>query len=179
MCRPMRTCTRPELSLSTIARDASSAPGRGGKREEERVALRVDLRAALLRTRLAHDSSVLGERRRVFLGAELVEKLGRAFDIGEEEGDGACGEIGSHDEIMRGMCARLKSSDGSDQKESDDAASEARSRIGSAAKNEPTVTTTAAATATPSAISRGGDPPAGASRSSAPERMYSQRTMFR
>ena len=141
--------------------------------------MRVDLRAALLRTRLAHDSPVLGERRRVLLGTELVEELGRAFDIGEEEGDGARGEIASHDEIMRGMCARLKSPDGSDQNESEAAASEARSRMGCAAKNEPTVTKTAAATATPSAISRGGDPPTGASRSSAPERMYSQRTMFR
>ena len=65
------------------------------------------------------------------------------------------------------------------QKGSEDAASEAASRIGCTTKNEPTVTATAAPIATLSAESRGGEPPAGASRSSAPERMYSQRTTFR
>ena len=65
------------------------------------------------------------------------------------------------------------------QKGSEEAASEAASRIGCTTKNEPTVTATAAPIATLSAESRGGEPPAGASRSSAPERMYSPRTTSR
>ncbi len=65
------------------------------------------------------------------------------------------------------------------QNGSDDAASEATSRIGCTTKKEPTVTATAAVIATPSAESRGGEPPATARRSSAPERMYIQRTTLR
>jgi hypothetical protein len=59
------------------------------------------------------------------------------------------------------------------------AASAAASRIGWTTKNDPTVTAKAAVIAAPSAESRGGEPPATARRSSAPERMYSQRTTFR
>jgi len=51
---------------------------------------------------------VLCESRGIALGAELVEKLGRALDIGEEEGDGARREIGAHGEIMLRRGARLK-----------------------------------------------------------------------
>jgi hypothetical protein len=40
---------------------------------------------------------MLSERLRVPLGAELMQKLGRAFDIGEEEGDGAGRKIAPHD----------------------------------------------------------------------------------
>ena len=65
------------------------------------------------------------------------------------------------------------------QKGSDDAASDAASRIGCTTKNDPIVTTTAAPIATLSAESRGGEPPAGTSRSSVPERMYSHRTTLR
>ena len=45
---------------------------------------------------------VLGKRRRVFLGAELVQKLRRALDVGEEEGDGSGGKVTPHlKEMMR------------------------------------------------------------------------------
>jgi hypothetical protein len=40
--------------------------------------------------------SVFGELTGVRLGAQLVQQLGRSLDIGEEEGDGAGWEIGSH-----------------------------------------------------------------------------------
>jgi len=60
----------------------------GGERNEKRVALGVDLDPALLRTRLAYDPPVLRERLGVPLGAEPVQELRRALDVGEEEGDG-------------------------------------------------------------------------------------------
>ena len=65
------------------------------------------------------------------------------------------------------------------QKGRDEAASDAASRIGCTTKKDPTVTTTHAAIAVPSAESRGGEPPATARRSSVPVRMYIQRTTLR
>ncbi len=64
--------------------------------EEEGVALGVDLDPAFGRTRLPYDSAVLGERIRVGLGTQRVQELGRALDVGEEEGDGACREVVAH-----------------------------------------------------------------------------------
>ena len=55
------------------------------KRDEERVALRVDLDAAVRRRRLAHDPPVLGERVRVARRPERVEQARRALDVGEEQ----------------------------------------------------------------------------------------------
>ena len=38
---------------------------------------------------LAQDAAMLPQRLRVLLGAQLVQELGRALHVGEEEGDGA------------------------------------------------------------------------------------------
>ena len=43
----------------------------------------------------------MGECVRVGLRAELVEQPRRPFDVGEEEGDGARWELGSHARIIR------------------------------------------------------------------------------
>ena len=59
---------------------------------EERVALRVDLRAAVPLERLPQDAPVLAEHGRVAV-AELVQELGRALDVGEEEGQPAVGQL--------------------------------------------------------------------------------------
>ena len=131
VCRPMRTWTLPELSLSTIARDASSAPGAVGNAKKN-ASPWVSTSAPPCS---AHDARTIrrcsASAGRVLLGAELVEKLRRALDVGEEEGDGARRKIGAHGEIMRRTSARLKSSVvAHDQKESDAAASDARSRMG-------------------------------------------------
>jgi hypothetical protein len=63
--------------------------------EEEGVALGIDLDTALCGTRLPHDPPVLGECPRIRVGAELVQELGRALDVGKEEGDGASRKIAS------------------------------------------------------------------------------------
>jgi hypothetical protein len=65
---------------------------RAGEREEERVALRVDLRAAPLTEALADETPVVAGDVSVSLVAELLEELGRALDVGEDERDGAAGQ---------------------------------------------------------------------------------------
>ncbi len=62
--------------------------GRSSKRDEERVALRVDLDSVVRGEHLPQRASVLAEcvgiRR-----PELVQQFRRPFDVGEEERDGA------------------------------------------------------------------------------------------
>ena len=57
--------------------------GRRGKREEERVALGVDLDAVVARERIANDAAVRGEGIGVSIRSEGVEELRRAFDVRE------------------------------------------------------------------------------------------------
>ena len=66
-----------------------------GRREgdEERVALGVDLDAAVARAGLADHTPMLGQRFGVSLGSKLVQELRRALDVGEEERDGAGREV--------------------------------------------------------------------------------------
>ena len=71
-------------------------PRRGREGEEERIALRVHLDAAVCGARLADQPPVLVERRGVGLGAELVQERGRALDVREEKRDGAGREIRAH-----------------------------------------------------------------------------------
>src|SRR5262245_1183266 len=66
------------------------------KREEEGVALCVDLGGALRSARLANDAAMLGERLGVRLRAELLQQPGRPLHIREEERDRTGGEIASH-----------------------------------------------------------------------------------
>jgi hypothetical protein len=75
----------------------SERSGRVREREEEGVSLRVDLESSLRHAGPTYDPPVLGERFVVRLVSDLREKLGRAFDIGEEEGDSPGGEIAAHE----------------------------------------------------------------------------------
>ena len=81
------------------------AVGRSGQRvagprerHEEGIALRVDLDATVPLEGVADDAPVLGKRVRVGV-AEVVEQAGGPLDVGEEEGDGAAGEL-SHPAII-------------------------------------------------------------------------------
>ena len=82
----MRTRTGPPLER--ILRRLRACDGVRGACEgdEEGVALRVDLDAAVSRERLAERAPVLGEHVGVPL-AELVQEPRRALDVGEEKGD--------------------------------------------------------------------------------------------
>ena len=84
---------RARLSASVIARGRGDRPRRRGEGEEERVALRVHLDAAVGGEGLAEHATVLGERLRVRLRPELVQQLRRALDVREEERDRAGGEV--------------------------------------------------------------------------------------
>ena len=77
----------------------------GGEREEERIALGVDLDPVLPGARLAHDASVFCERRCVRLGAELVEQLRRA-STSVKRNVTVPEEIRAHGEIMRRRAPR-------------------------------------------------------------------------
>ena len=76
-----RSCGEP------LARGPRGLRGsaRRRKRDEERVALGVDLDAAVRRRRLAHDPPVLGERLGVPSRPEGVEQARRPLDVGEEQ----------------------------------------------------------------------------------------------
>ena len=99
---PIRTRIGPVGQRLRCA-SAAAATASGARREgdEEGVALRVDLDAAVAREGLAQDAAVLGERLCVGLAPELVQQPGRALDVGEEEGDGSGGEIAWHGIMMR------------------------------------------------------------------------------
>jgi len=61
----------------------------------------INLESVVTGAGLADDPPVLCERRRISLGAQFVQELRRALDVGEEEGDGSCREVGAHGEIIR------------------------------------------------------------------------------
>jgi hypothetical protein len=61
------------------------------EREEERVALRVDLGAAVGAERLPHDPPVVARDAAELLVPEFLQQARRALDIGEDERDGAAG----------------------------------------------------------------------------------------
>jgi hypothetical protein len=84
--RLVRPCVPGERTLGGDGR-RHGVPG-ALEAEEERVALRVDLLAAPRGERVADHPPVLGEGVRVAV-AERLEELGRALDVGEDEGDGA------------------------------------------------------------------------------------------
>ena len=77
-------------------RSGVECAGRGREREEEGVALRVDLDTTLGGARLPDDAPMLCQRLRVGLGAELVQQLRRPLDVGEEEGHRAGRKLGPH-----------------------------------------------------------------------------------
>ena len=68
---------------------------RATERDEERIALGVDLDAVVLGEGVTEHVPVRGEHVAVPV-AEAAGELGRPFDVGEEEGDGSGGEAG-HD----------------------------------------------------------------------------------
>ncbi len=75
--------------------------GRSRERDEERVTLRVDLDTPLGAERLTQEAAMLRQSVGVRVGAELVQQLRRALDVGEEKGDGAGREIAPHRRMMR------------------------------------------------------------------------------
>ena len=74
--------------------------GRSRKRDEERIALRVDLDSALPRARLPDDAPVFGQCLGVALGTEIVQESRGPLDVREQKGDRAGGKIALHRRIV-------------------------------------------------------------------------------
>ena len=90
----------PELVLRG-ARGVSRA-GRRRERDEEGVALGVDLDTAVCGEGVSQESSMLGECLRVRIRTESVQQARRALDVGEEERDGAGREVPAHGRVIDG-----------------------------------------------------------------------------
>ena len=103
VCRPMRTRIGPARERGWSSPTRRSAPGGRGEGEEERVALGVDLDAAVAANASRSTRRCSASACVVGLGAELVQQPRRALDVGEEEGDRAGGEVVTH---RRQSCAK-------------------------------------------------------------------------
>ena len=90
------------------SRDRARGGREGG---EERVALCVDLDAPVRGAGAPDHLPVLGESRRVLLRAELVQQAGRAFDVREEERDGAGGQVAVHRSRIAARRGRRRAGD--------------------------------------------------------------------
>ena len=84
-----RVVCEPELA-GNGSRDGALGTA---ERDEERVALRVDLAAVVLCEGFAQDPAMVVEGLTVELPPEELEQLRRALDVCEEEGDGAYGQF--------------------------------------------------------------------------------------
>jgi hypothetical protein len=73
--------------------------GRPCERDEECIALRVHLHTAVPSERPTQGATVLSQNTRILV-TELVQQPRRPLDVGEQEGDGACGQLG-HTGMMR------------------------------------------------------------------------------
>lgn len=71
---------------------SESVPG-AREDEEERVSLRVHLDAVASRKRISDDAPVAGEHLAVVV-AQPLQELRRVLDVGEDERDGAYGQLG-------------------------------------------------------------------------------------
>jgi hypothetical protein len=70
------------------------------ERHEQGVALRIHLDPGVRGDGLPQDAAVLGDCPLVALGPQLVEKLRRALDVGEQKRDGPGGRRGSHHDMI-------------------------------------------------------------------------------
>ena len=85
-----------ELRPSEVALQPRRRPYRAGRAREggeERVALRVHDDSVFRFEGVVDEPSVLREQRGVRLGADAFQELGRALDVGEDEGHGAGREL--------------------------------------------------------------------------------------
>ncbi len=89
-------CAEPSLAATAAACCAL----RRRERDEERIALGVDLDSTMRDERIAKDTPVLRECVGVHVRAETVQQPCRALDVREEQGDGSAREIGAHRRVI-------------------------------------------------------------------------------
>ena len=71
------------------------------ERDEKRIALSIDLHSAVTRKRFPQRASMLSQRLRVTMRAQLMQQPGRTLDVGEEECNRAGGQIAHYERIPR------------------------------------------------------------------------------
>ena len=84
-------------------RRGSQRARRGPEGDEEGVVLGVDLDSPMPSKRVAEGAVVVGQDIGICLGAEAVEQLRRALEIGTQESDRPCREIACHARIMHAL----------------------------------------------------------------------------
>jgi hypothetical protein len=73
---------------------------RRGERDEERVALRIDLDPVVAGERITNRTAMVAERVGVAVGTQLVQEPRRALDVGEQERDRSGRELAGHAAIQ-------------------------------------------------------------------------------
>ncbi len=105
----MRTEIGPEPSVVLRRARGVGGAGRSRERDEEGVALRVDLDTAVCSEGVPQESAMLGERLRVRVRPEPVQQSRRSLDVGEEERDRAGRETPAHGRVIDGAVASCAS----------------------------------------------------------------------
>jgi len=108
VCMPIRTRRGRPCGQACEARRCWATTGQHGisrfrEHREERIPLRPNLRSARFGYRSAKDLRVLLLHGPV-AGTEFLEETCGPFDVGEQEGDGTCGEL-THDAGYFTFCA--------------------------------------------------------------------------
>ena len=85
---------------------------RGGERDEERVALRIDFDTLVTNERLTQGAAMLGQCVSVGIGTELVQEPRRALHVGEDKGDGSGRKLARHAAIQARRTARCRTPPG-------------------------------------------------------------------
>ena len=97
--QPHPHADRPIGQAALAVRGSGDRVRRAGERDEERVTLRVDLDALVVRTRRADDPPMLVQRLPVPV-AELVQQPRRALDVREQQRHHSAREIAWHATII-------------------------------------------------------------------------------
>ena len=96
----MRTRIGPCGERALSARCGGDCVSCAGERDEERIALGVDLGAAVIGECLPEHLAMARQSLRIGI-AELLQQPRRPLDVGEEEGDGAGRQLGHAGQVNR------------------------------------------------------------------------------
>ena len=99
-----RSCRRSRRRSLALQRRLAR-PRRGRERHDERVALRVDNRAATPNERRSELQPMALELLRIRLGAELCQQRGTSLDVAEEKGDRSLGQRAHRSRDATSCCA--------------------------------------------------------------------------
>ena len=85
---------RGQSGLGRLRRSQST--GGRGEGDEDGIALRIDLDAAVGTARLTQDAAMFRECAGIGIGAQRLKQPGGTLHVGEQEGDGSGGQVAPH-----------------------------------------------------------------------------------